>query len=82
MANKFLAFYIKDGKILAIAGQQMNAAILTYMEAMYQNVLPSAEEIKSGRENVETVRARLKQNKGASRCRRENCCHKKPVQQA
>jgi apoptosis-inducing factor 3 len=79
MANKFLAFYIKNGKILAIAGQQRNLDILTFMEAMYQNQMPSAEDVKSGRENAETLRGKLKQNKGASRCRRENCCHKKPV---
>jgi hypothetical protein len=41
--------------------------------------MPSADDIKSGRETAETLRAKLKQNKGASRCRRENCCHKKPV---
>ena len=78
-ANKFLAFYIKKGKILAVAGQQMNHAILTYMEAMYQNQLPSAEDVKSGKETVDTIKAKLKHNKGASRCRRENCCHKQPV---
>jgi hypothetical protein len=49
------------------------------MEAMYQNQLPSAEDVKSGKETAETLRGKLKQNKGASRCRRENCCHKKPV---
>ena len=57
----------------------MSHGILTYMEAMYQNQLPSAEDVKSGKETVDTLKAKLKQNKGASRCRRENCCHKKPV---
>jgi hypothetical protein len=79
MANKFLAFYIKNGKVLAVAGQQSNASILTFMEAMHQNQMPSAADIKSGKETAETLRAKLKQNKGASRCRRENCCHKKTV---
>lgn len=32
--NKFVAFYIKDGKVLAVAGQQQSSAVLTYMEAM------------------------------------------------
>ena len=35
MANKFVAYYIKNGKILAVAGQQMSGAILTLMEAMH-----------------------------------------------
>ena len=79
MANKFVAFYIKDGKILAVAGQQMSPVVLTLMEAMHQNQMPSAADVKSGKETAETLRAKLKQNKGASRCRRENCCHKKQV---
>ena len=41
--------------------------------------MPSFADIKSGKETVETVRAKLKSNKGASKCKRENCCHKKPV---
>lgn len=81
MENKFVAFYIKDDKILAVAGQQMAGNVLTYMEAMHQNQMPSASDIKSGKETAETVRARLKQNKGAGRCRRENCCHKKTIAQ-
>lgn len=56
-----------------------SAAVLTYMEAMNQNVMPSAEDIKSGVETVETVKAKLKSNRGASKCKREHCCHKKPV---
>lgn len=46
---------------------------------MNQNVMPSAEDIKSGVETVETVKAKLKSNRGASKCKREHCCHKKPV---
>lgn len=80
-ANKFLAFYIKDGKVLAVAGQQMSSAVLTYMEAMHQNLMPSADDIKSGKETAESLIGKLKQNKGASRCRRENCCHKKTIAQ-
>jgi hypothetical protein len=60
MANKFVAFYIYKGKILAVAGQQNGSAVLTYMEAMHQNMMPSAEDIKSGKETAETVRAKLK----------------------
>jgi hypothetical protein len=81
LANKFVAFYIKDGRVLAVAGQQSSAAVLTCMEAMHQNLMPSAADIKSGKETAETLRGKLKQNKGASRCRRENCCHKKSIAQ-
>jgi hypothetical protein len=40
--------------------------------------MPSAEDIKNGAENFETVKAKLKQNK-AGKCKREHCCQKKPV---
>ena len=79
IANKFVAFFIKDNKIVQVAGQMNSPAVLTFMEAMNQNLLPTAEEVKSGKETWETVRARLRQNKGAGKCKRENCCHKKPV---
>jgi hypothetical protein len=41
--------------------------------------MPPASDIKSGKETIETITAKVKQNKGAAKCRRENCCHKKPV---
>lgn len=41
--------------------------------------MPSAEDLKSGKETVESLQTKLKQNKGASRCRREHCCQKKPI---
>lgn len=33
-AGKFLAFYIKSGKVLAVSGQNNGGALLTYMEAL------------------------------------------------
>ena len=56
-----------------------SAAVLTYMEAMHQNVMPPASDIKNGVENVESVKSKLKSNRGASKCKREHCCSKKPV---
>jgi hypothetical protein len=41
--------------------------------------MPSLADIKSGKETPETVKAKLRQNKGGSKCKRENCCRKKPV---
>lgn len=77
--GKFVAFYAKDGKVRAVAGSMQSAAVLTFMEAMHQNLMPSLADLKSGKETWETVRAKLKSNKGASKCKREHCCHKKPA---
>jgi hypothetical protein len=51
--------------------------VLVYMEALQQNIMPTADDIKSGKETVETVRAKLKQITGP-RCKREQCCSMKP----
>ena len=79
MDGNFLAFYYTGDKITAVAGQSRPLEILTYMEAMNQNLMPPAEDIKSGKETADSVRAKLKSNKGAGRCKREHCCKKKPV---
>ena len=54
-----------------------SATVLTYHEAIQQNVMPSASDIKSGAETVDSVRAKLKSNRGAGKCKREHCCHKR-----
>ena len=53
-------------------------ALLTFMEAMQQNVMPSASDIKSGKETVESVKAKL-QAIPHSLCKREQCCNSKPA---
>jgi NADPH-dependent 2,4-dienoyl-CoA reductase/sulfur reductase-like enzyme len=76
---KYLAYYIKGDKIVGIAGQGNSASILVYFEAMKQNLMPSATDLFSGKETVDSVKNRLKKNTGGSRCSRENCCSKKPA---
>ena len=79
-ANKFIAYYIKDNKVLAAVAQGRGKDLLTIFEAMQQNVVPPADQIKSGAENTETISKKLKLSKGGA-CRRENCCHKKNLAQ-
>ena len=77
---KFLAYYIDgDDNVLACAGMNKGKEILTLLEAMQQNMMPKASAIKSGDENPGTIGSRLKQNVGAGRCKRANCCQKKAV---
>ena len=79
-ANKFIAYYSnKNDQVIAVAGQGNSSGVLTLFEALHQNVMPKASEIKSGRETVESIKSRVKQNSGASRCKRANCCQKKNV---
>ena len=79
-AQKFVAYYIdsKD-RVVGAAGMNNSAAILSIMEAIQQNVMPRGSEIKEGKETPQTIEARVKQNVGAGRCKRANCCQKKTV---
>lgn len=79
-ANKFIAYFIKDNKVLAACHQGRGGDLLTVFEAMGQNVMPSADKIKSGEETPESMRKKLKLNKGGA-CKRENCCQKKSIVQ-
>lgn len=56
MDGKFIAYYIKQGKICAVAGQGTSNDVLTMFEAFNQNKMPSVKDIKSGRETPETIR--------------------------
>ena len=42
-SNKFLAYYIKDNKVMAACGQGRGKDLLTIFEAMNQNALPPAD---------------------------------------
>ncbi len=50
-----------------------SAAVLTYMEAMQKGMMPSLDEIKSGKETPDTVKAKLKKVKGG-------CCSSKKAE--
>jgi apoptosis-inducing factor 3 len=79
-SNKFIAYFIKDNKVLAACAQGRGGDLLTVFEAMQQNVLPPADQIKSGAETTASIKNKLKLNKGGA-CRRENCCQKKSIVQ-
>lgn len=49
-------------------------AMLTLLEAMEQNVMPSGTMIKNRREGPKTIKMKLKQNVNGGRCKRANCC--------
>lgn len=77
--HKFLAYYFSKGRVVQVAAMGLSSDILTWMEAMNQNVMPSAEEIRSGTETPQTILRKLKQAKGQGGCRREHCCKKKNI---
>jgi len=60
MAQKFIAYYIKDNKVLAVSGQGRSADLLTMFELFNQNKMPPASEIIEGYETPATLRRKLK----------------------
>ena len=79
IGQKFVAFYIKKNRVLQVAGMGNSSDILTWQEAMGQNVMPTAGAIISGEETAQTVFKKLKQSKGKGGCKREHCCKKKNI---
>ena len=78
--RKFVAYYINDrDQIIAVAGMNSGPAILTLFEAMQQNLMPRASDIKSGAETPASIKTRIQRNTGAGKCKRANCCQKKQV---
>ena len=75
--GKFIAYYIKDNNILGVLGQNRSGDILVLYEAMNQNKLPPANEIKDNTCSVDDIKKQLKLNKNGARCRREKQCKKK-----
>lgn len=73
---KFLAYYLKDEKVLAVAGMQRSPDIMVLNEAMRLSQMPKASEIESGAETVESIKTRVKKQRGGSKCKRANCCRK------
>jgi len=55
-ANKFLCYYIKDGKIAAVSGQGMANDLITLYECMSQGKLPEIGDIKDGSVTFEGLR--------------------------
>ena len=78
--QRFLAYYLKKGKVVGVAGSNRGGDVMLLQEALFQNVMPSGDDIKSGKETIETIKGKVLANKG-SRCKKPNCCHKKPASQ-
>lgn len=67
----FVAYYIKDNKIVGFASMNVpNAANIMY-EAFRNNKLPRASLLKDGSANLETIKHALKSVKG--KCSRADC---------
>jgi len=68
---KFVAYYIDGDQVLAAASMNNLNAQQVINEALRQNVMPSATEIKSGKIHIPDIQALLKTKcKGNCKCKR------------
>ena len=74
--EKFLAFYIKGGKVLAVSAMGRVRDMTILSEAFKQGKMPSGDDIKSGKLDTNAMLASLKATKGFG-CKRAQCCKKK-----
>lgn len=79
--NDFIAYYIRDNKVVAACGQGRSQDVLAIYEAMNQSLLPPAPEIISGAETPSTISQKLRLNKGGAKCKKENYNQKKTIVQ-
>ena len=76
--QKFIAYYIKDGKIMAATGLNRGADIHIIKEAMRLGLMPKADQIKDGSITPAMLNDSIKAKPGYSTCQRKTCCKKQP----
>ena len=73
--DKWLAYYINDkDQVVGVAGFDKVKQILVLHQAMKQNKMPKGSDIKSGKVRIRDIKATLKKNPGAGKCKRAGCC--------
>ena len=74
---KFIAYYLRNNKVVAACSMNKGPATLILNEAMRLNLMPSGVELKSGKSNLEDIKRKISQAQPSSKCRRINCCRNK-----
>lgn len=73
---QFIAYYGLNNKVVASASMGKSPAAMIISQAMQLNVMPTLDEIKSGKVTLQDIRLRVAKKKGSSECKRRNCQHK------
>jgi hypothetical protein len=69
--RKFLAYYVKDGRVNAVAGMGRTGDIILLNQAMRLNCMPMLGEFKNGKMDLEGLRQRVDELKPGCGCRRQ-----------
>mmetsp|Transcript_18358 Transcript_18358/g.50607 ORF Transcript_18358/g.50607 Transcript_18358/m.50607 type:complete len:617 (-) Transcript_18358:29-1879(-) len=71
-AKKFIAYYGRDGAVVAAASMGVPNSNLVLAEALRLGRLPPVSQLRSGKANIDTIRESLKEAGGG--CGRAACC--------
>ena len=69
--RKFLAYYIKDGRVNAVSGMGRNSDILLINQAMRLNIVPSLQDFNNGALDLEKLKISVDENKPNCFCRKK-----------
>lgn len=72
LSKAFLAYYIKNNRVIAVAGMNRGTDILTLKEAISGKVLPTADVIKSADFKVSSLIPKI--NVKCNKCKRGGQC--------
>lgn len=75
---KFIAYYAKDNRIVAAATVGRDPASMIISQAMQANIMPTMEEIESGKVTVDDIKEKIKSKKGCGKCTKKACQERKP----
>eukprot|EP00744_Colponema_vietnamica_P004209 GILI01006321.1.p1 GENE.GILI01006321.1~~GILI01006321.1.p1 ORF type:complete len:644 (-),score=270.29 GILI01006321.1:147-2021(-) len=76
-AQKFVAYYVKDSKVVAVASMQSDPAAVLAAEALKLGIMPDPEDLRSNKENMDTIAKKLKEHNAARGCCGGGCGPKK-----
>ncbi|EGR30814.1 hypothetical protein IMG5_122850 [Ichthyophthirius multifiliis] len=71
---EFLAWYLKNDKVLAVASVNQGPVGILINEAMRLNLLPSAMDIKKGRVNLDDIQKKVNEAARQCKCKRQSKC--------
>lgn len=74
---KFMAYYVRKNKIIGAAAMGRLVDVHIMSEALRLGVAPTPESVRDGSTSIQDIKEKVQSRRGASKCRRKNCCKKK-----
>lgn len=71
---EFIAWYIKNDRVLAVSAMNKGPVTMVINEAMKQNVMPLGSEIKAGTVKFEDIKKRVDARGKNCKCSKGNSC--------